>query len=124
MICLPKEKHEAAAPKGSGRAEDHVILAVQGDVGRLWALGALLHVVLNLVALVQRAVARGVDSGEVSEDVGGALVGLDEAVALVGVEPLNGAGCHVAILRFVERPLFGCFRMLLFTLARRNCSDP
>lgn len=101
-------------------AEDHVILAVQGDVGRLRALGALLDVVLNLVALVQRAVARGVDS----EDVGGAVVGLDEAVALVGVEPLNGAGCHVAILRFVERPLFGRFRMLLFTLARRNCSDP
>ena len=84
--CLPKEKHEAAAPKGSGLAEDHVILAVQGDVGRLRALGALLDVVLNLVALVQRAVARGVDS----EDVGGAVVGLDEAVALVGVEPLNG----------------------------------
>ncbi|MPM34362.1 hypothetical protein SDC9_80944 [bioreactor metagenome] len=65
-----------------------------GDVGRLHALRALDGLELDPVALVERTVAVGVDGGEVSENVGGAVLGRDEAEALLSVEPLDGAGVH------------------------------
>src|SRR5215212_5583002 len=59
-------------------------------------LGALLtlgDVELDRLALVQRAIV--LDGAGVHEHVGAGL-GLDEAVALVGVEPLDGSNTHAA----------------------------
>src|SRR3954467_13496629 len=65
------------------------------NVRRLGALLALGDVELHTLVLVQRAVAVGLDGGEVDEDVGSAAVRRDEAEALLAVEPLHGALCHV-----------------------------
>src|SRR5215212_12084674 len=62
-------------------------------VGRLGAFLALGDVELDGLAVLQRAAV--LDGADVDEDVVAGL-GLDEAVALVGVEPLHGANSHPA----------------------------
>src|SRR5436190_387883 len=47
--------------------------------------------------LLQAAVAVSLDGGVVDEHVGGPVVRGDEAVALVGVEPFDGAFSHVLL---------------------------
>src|SRR5438477_12097095 len=64
------------------------------DVLRLRALGALLGLVLHLRVLREGLVALADDRAVVDEQVLAAVVGRDEAIALVGVEPLDGSGCH------------------------------
>src|SRR5690606_2214726 len=51
-----------------------------------------LEVVGNLLAFVQAAQARAFHRGDVDEDVLAAVIRLDEAVALGGVEPFHCAG--------------------------------
>src|SRR5579871_765017 len=71
-------------------------LADDAHVGGLGALVTLLGLVLHLRALVQAAVARALDGAEVDEQVLTAFIGGDEAVPLVGVEPLDSSGCHIS----------------------------
>src|SRR5829696_9711206 len=66
------------------------------DAGRRRALGAGLGLILDLRALLERAVAVALDRAEVNEHVVRAVVGCDEPVALVVAEPLNGSGRHIA----------------------------
>src|SRR6266511_4443368 len=61
----------------------------------LWALLPLGDLELDLLALLEGPEARRLDGGVVDEDVGLALALGDEAVALLSVEPLHGALCHV-----------------------------
>src|SRR5690349_7872346 len=68
------------------------------DVLGLRTLGASGEVVLDLLVLIERLVAAGLDSGEVDEDVLAAAILRDEAEALVSVEPLDGSLCHVLFL--------------------------
>src|SRR5918993_2318482 len=68
------------------------------DVLCLQTLGALRDLELDLLALFERTVAVARDGAEVREDVGRAVVRSDEAEALFGVEPLDGSGCHTAVL--------------------------
>src|SRR4029453_13978755 len=82
------------APVGQTRPRMSV-LAGDGDVAGLRALRALLGLVLDLRAFFQALVALPLDRAEVHEDVVAAVGLCDEAVALVGVEPLDGSGCHV-----------------------------
>src|ERR1700759_4703928 len=70
----------------------------RADVGGLRALLTLGHLELNPLVLVQAAVARHLDRGEVGEDVGTAVVGGDEPKTLVRVEPLHNAGNHARLL--------------------------
>src|SRR3954449_6054578 len=65
------------------------------DVDRLRALVTGLRLVLHARALGERAVAIGLDAGVVDEEVLAALVGRDEAKALLVAEPLDGTCCHV-----------------------------
>ena len=58
------------------------------------ALLAALHLVAELLALVQSANSRAFDGRNVHEHVLRAIVGLDEAVALLGVEPFYGSSSH------------------------------
>src|SRR6266540_963470 len=61
----------------------------------LWALLPLGDLELDLLAFLEGPEARRLDGGVVDEDVGLALALGDEAVALLSVEPLHGALCHV-----------------------------
>src|SRR3954447_3865645 len=72
------------------------------DVRRLRALRALRDLELNLLVLLERAVAARRDRGVVREDVGAAVLGSDEAEALLGVEPLHGANRHVVLFSHVR----------------------
>src|SRR5437762_3211533 len=64
------------------------------DVFGLRALRALGGLELHLRALGERLVALADDRAVVDEQVLTALVGGDEPVPLVGVEPLHGSSCH------------------------------
>src|ERR1700749_2035742 len=69
-------------------------LAENVDVRSLRALVALLSLVLDLRAFVQRAVPASLNRAEVDEEILAALIGSDEPVPLVRVEPLDSSGCH------------------------------
>jgi hypothetical protein len=66
------------------------------DLLGLRALGPLAGGEVNPLVLLQAAESVSLDGGVVNENVGSAVVGGDEAVALVGVEPLHGALSHVS----------------------------
>src|SRR5262249_37806349 len=86
------------------------------DVDRLRPLRALLLLVGDLRALRERAVAVARDAAEMDEQVTPAIVGCDEAEALVVAEPLDGSGCHAT-------PLL-CFRITRRPGRRRNRGKP
>src|SRR3954470_23165876 len=65
------------------------------NVHCLRALVTGLRLVLHARALGERAVAIGFDAGVVDEEVLAALIGRDEAKALLVTEPLDGTCCHV-----------------------------
>src|SRR6516162_7319086 len=65
------------------------------DLLGLRALGPPAGRVLNPLVLLKAAVAVSLDGGVVNEDVSGAVVGGDEPVPLVGVEPFHSALSHV-----------------------------
>src|SRR5690606_5132819 len=52
--------------------------------------------VAHLLALIQAIQPRALDRRDVDEHVGPTLVRLNEAIAFLAVEPLNGASCHIA----------------------------
>src|ERR671931_2142928 len=89
----------AAGRPGTSRVGPRFALPVRSltlehaHVGGLDALASLLHVELDDLPLVQRAVAGRLDRGEVYEHVLAAVTG-DEAVTLVRVEPLDGSNGH------------------------------
>src|SRR5882757_5381055 len=66
----------------------------RANVLRLRTLRALRDVELDLLVLVERLVAIGLNGRVVNEDVVAAVLLGDEAEALLGVEPLNGALSH------------------------------
>src|SRR5947208_2685899 len=72
-------------------------------VRRLGPLGALRHIELDLLVLLQVPVSGALDRAEVHEDVGAVLLG-DEAVALLRAEPLHRAGGHVPFPPFRAVP--------------------
>src|SRR5215203_2490414 len=99
VASLPAERHSRPA-----RRNALCDLWASGPAVPLWggerphvdSLGALLalgDVELDGFALVQRATV--LDGADVDEQVVAGL-GLDEAVALVGVEPLDGSNRHAA----------------------------
>src|SRR5580698_5769709 len=58
------------------------------------------HAVLDLLVFFKAAVAVRLDCGEVNEDVTATVVGGDEAIALVRVEPLYGPLSHFCYVSF------------------------
>src|ERR1700689_5385510 len=62
----------------------------------LRALGAAAGGELHPLVFLEAAETVSLDGGVVNEDVGGAVVGGDETVTLVGVEPLHCALSHCA----------------------------
>src|SRR5204863_6385822 len=76
-------------PHGAGRRS-----AEGGDLAGLGPLLALLDVERHALAFVEALVPVLLDRGVVHEHVRAATVGCEEAVALLAVEPLDGAFCH------------------------------
>src|SRR5690242_11705946 len=76
---------------GAGAAERLERLDLLG----LRALGSPAGGVLDPLVLLQAAVTVSLDGRVVNEDVVGAVIGGDETVPLVSVEPLHGALGHV-----------------------------
>src|ERR1700735_5087372 len=74
----------------------------------LRALGALAGGELDPLVLCKTAETVSLDGGVVNEDVGGAVVGGDETVALVSVEPLHSALSHVAFSCCTTFGVHGC----------------
>src|SRR6185437_1470701 len=66
----------------------------------LRTLRPLGHAVLDLLVFFEAAVAIRLDRGEVNEDVTATVVGGDEAIALVRVEPLYGPLSHFCCMSF------------------------
>src|SRR4051812_32959244 len=84
---------EARSPaRGPGLAVE--LSSAGGDLVGLGALGALDDLEVDPLALFQALVPVHLDGRVVDEDVLTAVDG-DEAEALLGVEPLHGALCHV-----------------------------
>src|SRR5690242_19888099 len=73
------------------------------DLVGLRALGAPAGGVLDPLVFLEAAVAVSLDGGVVDEDIGSAVVGGDETIALVGVEPLHCALSHY----FSPETIFG-----------------
>lgn len=71
------------------------------NVRRLGALLTLLDVEFNFLIFLQVPVTGALDSREVCEYIGGAIIWGDEAVALVGVEPFDCACGHNVIPYFL-----------------------
>src|SRR5204862_6411746 len=63
-------------------------------IGRLQPLGALADVELHLLVLLQVAKARLLDGAEVHKHIRSAILG-DEAISLLGVEPLHHTSCQL-----------------------------
>src|SRR5699024_5339646 len=66
----------------------------RADVRCLQTLGSLLDVELNALVLLEVTTTGARNRAEVRENVGGAVLGGDEAVALVGVDPGDDASSH------------------------------
>src|SRR6185436_18626305 len=62
----------------------------------------LLRFERDLLAFIERAQTRTFDGADVDENVGAAIIGLNEAEALGRVEPLNCSGSHVTISKMRE----------------------
>lgn len=71
-----------------------VLLRQLQVTSRNFALLATLKLVFQLVALARLLQACTLDVRNMQEDVLGAIIGLDEAKALGGVEPFDGTGGH------------------------------
>src|SRR6476646_8067660 len=108
IVCWPHlgDSHGCGhRAKNAGRARAPVrarisswppALSERADVLRLRPLLSLGRVELDLLVLVQRPVAGCRDRGEVDEHVRRPVIGGDETKALVCVEPLHRAWCHVS----------------------------
>jgi hypothetical protein len=66
----------------------------QLDVGCRWTFGTLLSVVAHLCPFGERFEAAALDGAVVDEQVLAAVIGRDEAIALVVAEPLHSSGGH------------------------------
>ncbi len=68
----------------------------RADLLSLRAFRALAGGELDPLVLLQAAETVSLDRGVVNKDIGGAIVGGDETIALVGIEPLHGmATCRL-----------------------------
>src|SRR5919106_4597915 len=78
---------------GAGTCGDR-LSAERSDLGGLRTLLALLDVERHALTLVEALVSVGLDCRVVHEHVRATTVRSEEAVALLAVEPLDGALCH------------------------------
>src|SRR6185503_545310 len=95
------EKRKGAAPpepRPSSIVKIDVVLRRHREIvgGGLAGPLVLDDLVVDLLPLIEAVQARALNSGNVHEHVRPALVGLNEAVALLPVEPFYSAGSHIS----------------------------
>src|SRR3990170_4576226 len=94
MVRVSPMGNTKARPIGRAFALTVDVLRLHhADVRGLGTLGAARDVVGHLLSLIERLEALGLDGGEVDEHLGAVLAG-DEAVPLLGLEPLHGSSGH------------------------------
>src|SRR5688572_11341288 len=96
------ESNKGAAPSGTAP----LIFLIQPGSGGLEVVGGVLagplvldDLVVHLLTFIEAGEPRTLDSGDVHENVGPTLVGLDETVTLLAVEPFHSAGSHISPFR-------------------------
>src|SRR4051812_7456458 len=97
-VCTNRHA-KGPAPIGAGPCSRFTrsggcLCAHPAHVGSLQALGALADIELHLLVLLQVAEPRLLDGAEMYEYIRPAILG-DEAVSLLGVEPLHHTSCHL-----------------------------
>src|SRR5690606_37849665 len=87
-----------APPSERAPQKLHSMMSGGGQVigGRLAGPLVLDDLVVDLLAFIETVEARALNSRDVNEHVRPTLVGLDESIALLTVEPLDGTCCHNA----------------------------
>jgi hypothetical protein len=63
--------------------------------GGLAGAAILNDLVAHLLAFTQIAQARALDGADMNENIRAAVIGLDEAVALLSIKPFHGSSSHV-----------------------------
>ena len=95
-----RPRGQGPAKSGAARARtarpehDSAALRNLERAGALAPVAAVDQLVLDRLVVLQRLQAGGLHRGDMDEDVLAAVRGLDEPVALLGVEPLDGALGH------------------------------
>ncbi len=89
----------AAESNGDQRVSDFLELIGGGLAGAL-VLGDL---VTHLLAFAQITQAGALDRADMNENIRAAIIGLDEAEALLTIEPFHGAGSHVISPNIVQK---------------------
>src|SRR5229473_1669927 len=90
----------------SGRSPREVFLDFAEVDSRGLALLPTLELVTQLLAFVELAETRALDRGNVNENILGAVIRLDESIALLWVVPFDRTGRHVvrSAISFRYRP--------------------
>ena len=103
-------------------AVDHLVSDFLELIGRgLSGAAVLLDLVAYLLTLLQIAQAGALDGADVNENIRSAIIGLDEAKALLTVEPFHSSVSHVILqakleegpIRGPDRSMFGRSRQRL-----------
>src|SRR5690606_20974220 len=97
--AMPPRARSCHRSLSEGRAGDGSAFGLQLTSRFLARATVALDFVGNLLVFVQAAQAGLLDGRDVDEDVLAAVIRLDEAVALGGVEPFYSAGSHFQDLR-------------------------
>src|SRR6266581_2132144 len=93
--CLWRRQVHRVALTSASWEDAECYTSDRADVLRLRSFLPLGCVEFDLLVLIQRPVAGARDRGEVDEHVRRPVIGGDETIALVGVEPLPCACCHL-----------------------------
>ncbi len=85
-------------PGGAGFLRNELIgVGLFGDRPNfrgLWALGAILHLVLHLLSLFERLITFHLNGREMREHFGAAIAGYNKPIPFAGVKPFYGSYCH------------------------------
>src|SRR3954470_20962223 len=89
--------------RGGARRRCNRFCAIRkADVVRLRSFWPLANLELDACAIRQRTKSAAADGGKVHKQVLRAVVGLDEAETLLGVEPFNAARRHGGLVRGMQ----------------------
>src|SRR4029453_7980453 len=94
FACWTADTPQRGHPHVGTQASFGSLLPADLNVCCLRSLLPLRHLEPDLRPLVQRLEPAASDGRGVHEQIFAALIGRDEAVALVVAEPLDGSGCH------------------------------
>src|SRR6185437_15509021 len=84
-------------PHAGGAARLSPLITDQTEIPRSGFAAIIHRVVADVIAFVKTVKTRSFDRTDVNEHVFAPLIGLNEAIALLGVEPFDFAGSHLEV---------------------------